>query len=249
MLASGENSALERVPRGFRSTRWDVVLTAQARETPMSGPALELLCELYWGPIHDFVRRDGHSPADAQDLTQEFLAWLVHDEQLRGIDPALGRFRSFLVVRLRHFLNDRRKRGAALKRGGGLARVPWEAFEVETDQAPQATEMLTPETLFERAWSLCLVRRVRDRLRARYSARGRTELFERLHPLLIGGETSSTYREIATALGLAEGAVKTAAHRLRKEFGELLRDEISVTVTDPTEIDSEIRRLILVTAG
>jgi RNA polymerase sigma factor (sigma-70 family) len=228
----------------FASTHWSVVLAAASGHG--SEKAWELLCTSYWYPLYAFIRRDGYSPEDAQDLTQEFLARMIHRRQLEGIEAGKGKFRSFLLVRLKHFLSDERKRAGALKRGGDRTMVSWDQEMAEARYECEPADAATPDTLFDRGWALTVLDRVMDRLRQRYAARGRATLFQHLEGCLGGRPSNLSYSDIGALLGLDEGAVKVAAHRLRKEFGAELRGEIAQTVSDAAAIDAEIRELIKV---
>jgi RNA polymerase sigma factor (sigma-70 family) len=231
----------------FATTHWSVVLAAASR--PECQEPWEELCRGYWYPLYAFIRRDGYTPHDAQDLTQEFLSRLVHRRQLDGIQAGRGKFRSFLLVTLKHFLSDDRKRSGAKKRGGDYVLVSFDEQLAESRFQNEPLGTHPPESLFDRQWGLELLHRVRDRLRRRYAERGRNALFQHLEPCLGDSERPQSYAEIATALGMDEGTIKVSVHRLRKEFGAELRAEVARTVSDPNEIDAEIRELIAVASG
>jgi RNA polymerase sigma factor (sigma-70 family) len=228
----------------FATTHWSVVLAAASQ--PESQEPWEELCRGYWYPLYAFIRRDGYTPHDAQDLTQEFLARLVHKRQLEGIQAGRGKFRSYLLVTLKHFLSDDRKRSGAKKRGGDYILVSFDQELAESRFQNEPGGAVPPESLFDRQWALQLLERVADRLRNRYAERGRELLFRHLEPCLGGSERSQSYAEIAASLRVDEATIKVAAHRLRKEFGAELRAEVARTVSDPAEIDAEIRELIAV---
>lgn len=231
---------------GFSTTNWSVVLAAGAvaGEQTEARAALAALCRTYWYPIYVFMRRDGCSPADAQDLTQECFSRLIGKRHLEGLEPSAGRFRSFLLVTVKHFLSDERKRASAQKRGGGVTVVSIDEEDAESRYRFEPADLATPELLYEKAWANAVLARVIERLRARHAESGNTALYAALEPRLIGETTALSYRDLGSPLGLSEGAVKVAAHRLRRECGRILRDEISMTVTDPADVDAEIRRLI-----
>jgi RNA polymerase sigma-70 factor (ECF subfamily) len=235
------------VPKVFATTHWSVVLAAAA--DPQCLQPWEKLCASYWYPLYAFIRRDGYNAHDAQDLTQEFLARLIHKKQLGGIESGRGKFRSFLLVTLKHFLSDERKRAGALKRGGNQVIVSFDQQEAESRYESEPVDASTPDALFDREWALAVLERVTDHLRQRYSERGRSALFAHLEPCLGGSRNPKSYAEISASLGLDEGTIKVAVHRLRKEFGTQLREEIAKTITDPVEIDAEIRDLIRMTGG
>jgi RNA polymerase sigma factor (sigma-70 family) len=228
----------------FATTHWSVVLAAASR--PECQEPWEELCRGYWYPLYAFIRRDGYTAHDAQDLTQEFLARLIHRRQLDGIQSGRGKFRSFLLVTLKHFLSDDRKRSGAKKRGGDYVLVSFDEQLAESRFENEPLGAFHPESVFDRQWGLELLHRVRDRLRRRYAERGRDVLFQHLEPCLGGSELRQSYAEMATSLGIDEGTLKVCVHRMRKEFGAELRAEVARTVSDPAEIDAEIRELLAV---
>lgn len=232
----------------FQTTHWSVVLAAANATTPGAQAALEELCRAYWYPLYAFIRRDGATAHDAQDLTQGFLARLIEKRQLSGIEAGLGKFRSFLLVTLKHYLSDERKRARAQKRGGNRVTISIDEQTAESRYRIEPADALTPDALFEREWALTVLEQVLRRVRCRYAARGREKVFDHLEPCLGGSQKPVSYAGIGAALGMDEGAVKVAAHRLRKEFGLELRAEIARTITDPAAIDAEIRQLIAVTS-
>lgn len=240
------------LPRGaqdlvFSTTHWSVVLSAADSHAPDSQQALEDLCRSYWYPLYGFIRKRGSRPHEAEDLTQGFLCWLLESQHLRRADPNCGKFRSFLLVRLKHFLSDEWKRAGAQKRGGGQTIVSFGQELTERHLQVQSTDSFSPERWFDRQWGFTVLEHVLERMRKRYADRGKGELFENLHAYLGSGQARS-YAESAKDLEMTEGAVKVAIHRLRKEFGELLRNEIAQTVVSPSEVDEEIRYLLQVTS-
>ncbi|MGB8370600.1 MAG: sigma-70 family RNA polymerase sigma factor [Limisphaerales bacterium] len=247
----GSTSAgAEPSPRpAFVTTHWSLVVSAGRNDTTHARNALEKLCRAYWFPIYAFVRRQGHGPHDAQDLTQEFFARLLEKNYLAGADPAKGRFRSFLLASLKHFLANEWDKTKAQKRGGGQVMIPMDIKRAENSGGFEPADNLTAENIFERRWALTLLEQVLRRLRAEYVRDGREKLFEQLKPTLT--ETSRTvgYAEIATRLGTTEGAVKVAVHRLRQRYREVLRAEIADTVASPGEVEDEIRNLFAALAG
>jgi len=234
------------MPRQFATTRWSVVLAAGDGETAGSREALARLCEIYWYPLYAFARRWGHTADEAQDLTQEFFARLLEKHYLGDVKPERGRFRSFLLASLKHFLLNERDRVLARKRGGGQVPIPLEFETAEGRYRLEPRDPSTPETIFERRWALTLLDRVLSRLRCEYEESGRGPLFKALQGLLTGQVETPRYADLGALLGMTEGAVKVAAHRLRRRFGELLRQEIADTVADPAEVDDEIRYLFKV---
>jgi len=227
----------------FALTRWSVVLAAGRSKSVEAQGALEQLCGTYWPPIYAFVRRQGYSPHDAQDLTQEFFTRLLQKNYLGAVDPAKGRFRSFLLAALKHFLANEWDKVKTLKRGGDQIVVSIHPHSAETSYAFEPVDHLTPEKLFDRRWALTLLQHVMERLRSEYAEAGKTAAFEQLKTTLTGERRSVPYAEIAAALETTEGAVKVAVHRLRQRYRELLRAEIAETVSRPEDIEEELRSL------
>jgi RNA polymerase sigma-70 factor (ECF subfamily) len=225
----------------FATTRWSLVVAAQG-ESPAAREALAELCRLYWYPLYAYVRRRGHGDDEAQDLTQEFFARLLERDDLAKLDQTRGRFRAFLLAACRHFLSNQRDRAHALKRGGACRQLSLDFADADRRYAAEPSHEQTPERLFERRWALTLLEHVVQRLRRQYETAGQPALFERLKGSLTGAAADS-HAEAAAALGMTEGAVKVAAHRLRTRYRDLLRDEIGQTVEDPAAVDDEIRAL------
>lgn len=228
----------------FATTHWSVVLNAGQSETTRGRDALAVLCETYWYPLYAYVRRQGHLPHDAEDLTQEFFARLLESESLAGVSPEKGKFRTFLLVALKRFLANEWHRANSQKRGGGSFRVPLQGHTAETRYVSEPIEELTAEKLYERRWALTLLDRVLERLSHEFKIAGKSELFEKLKPYLVVEKGAIPYAEAAIASGLNEGAFKVAVHRLRRRFRELFRDEVAHTVAKSAEIDEEIRHLL-----
>jgi RNA polymerase sigma-70 factor (ECF subfamily) len=233
----------------FASTRWTQVFAAANPEHPQTQEALATLCRTYWPPLYSYVRRRGHSPADAEDLTQGFFARLLRLDSLAEVRREKGRFRAFLLASLKHYLSDERDRERAEKRGSGLV-VPLDAGEAETRfQREPVDPAVTPDRAFDRAWAIALLDRVTAHLQNDYVDAGQRELFETLSFCLTGSRSDVPYEELASRLGMNEPAVRVAVHRMRKRYRELLRDEILRTVNDPEEIDDELRELRRAIAG
>jgi RNA polymerase sigma factor (sigma-70 family) len=233
----------------FVTTRWSVVVTAGRTDTTRAHDALAKLCQIYWHPLYAYVRRRGHSPEDAQDLTQEFFARLLERNWVAAADRQKGRFRSFLLSAMKHFLANEWDKARAQKRGGGQFLIPLDVATAETSCGIEPADDVTPETIFERRWALTLLEQVLRRLREEHVRDGKEKLFEQLKPTLTEASRAVRYAEMAVQLGASEGAVKVAVHRLRQRYRELLRAEIADTVASPDEIEDEIRNLFSALAG
>ena len=227
----------------FVTTHWSVVVSAGRSDTTRACAALGKLCQTYWPPLYAYVRRVGHSPEDAQDLTQEFFARLLAHNTVARADPERGRFRSFLLASLKHFLSHEWEKACAQKRGGRAQIISLQLDTAETRCARLVAPGDTPDRAFDRQWALALLDVVLVRLRQEYTDAGREDLFLGLKDTLSGGRSEIPYRELAGRLGLSEGAVKVAAHRLRQRYRELLRAEIANTVATPDEVEQELEHL------
>jgi RNA polymerase sigma-70 factor (ECF subfamily) len=229
---------------GFAATHWTVVLAAAHGATSSrAGEAMAELCRVYWYPLYAFLRRRGHEVHEAEDLTQEFFTRLLGQDFLANVDRQKGRFRAFLLASLKHFLSDQRDRAHAQKRGGGRAIVSLDGLDAEARYRLEPAQHLTPEKMFEKQWALALLEHVLSRLHDEMAAEGKSELFEALKDILTGAR-SLTYATIGSKLKMTEGAVKIAAHRMRRRYRDLLREEISQTVATPDEIGDEISYLM-----
>jgi len=244
-LTPGETPARS----AFVTTQWSEVLAAGRSDTTQAQAALEQLCRNYWAPLYAYVRRSGHSREEAEDLTQEFFARLLARKTFARADPQRGRFRSFLLVSLKHFLAHEWEKARAQKRGGGVQFLPLAFDTAETRCAHLVAPGDTPDRAFDRQWALALLDVVLGRLRKEYTDSGRDELFVGLKDTLSGGRSEIPYRELAGGLGMSEGAVKVAAHRLRQRYRELLRDEITNTVSGPEQVEEELRQLFAALSG
>jgi RNA polymerase sigma factor (sigma-70 family) len=236
-------------PGHFETTHWSLVLAAADADDTRGRAALTRLCRIYWYPLYAFVRRQGHGAHDAQDLTQGFFARLLEKNYLGDVDSAKGKFRSFLLAAMKHFLCNEWARENTLKRGGGCTILPLDGEVAETRYQREPQDQTTPEKLFEKRWALTLLDEVLKRLEGEYRATGKQPVFDELQGCLTGDRNAPPYAEIAARLDSTEGAVKVAAHRLRSRYRELLRDEIAQTVADPSEIDDEIRELFAALGG
>jgi RNA polymerase sigma-70 factor (ECF subfamily) len=227
----------------FATTHWNVVLAAANEDAPEAGAALERLCRTYWYALYAYVRHRGHSPEDSQDLTQEFFHRLVRMNFLAQVDSRKGKFRSFLLAAMNHFLSNEWDRARTLKRGGHMTFVSLDESTVEQRYLDEQAGGHTPAQLYERAWAMAVLAKVLSRLRAETAAAGQGERFEELKVILIGETPSVTYNVLAARLGTTEGALKMAVKRLRRRYAELLRDELAQTVADDVEVDQELAEL------
>lgn len=237
---------MQHQTRTFAPTRWSLVLTAGKASDPADRRvALSSLLETYWYPLYAFIRAKGYDSPAAEDLTQEFCARLVEGPALLAADPQRGRFRSFLLASLRNFLLNEHDRQQAIKRGGGRKVISLDLESAEQRYHSEPAHMNTAERLFERRWALELLDRVLLQLRELYDQQGKLVLFEALKPTLLSGvDAESTNAELGEKLGMSPDAVKTAAHRMRRRYRDLLRQLINDTVADPSEVDDEIRCLM-----
>jgi RNA polymerase sigma factor (sigma-70 family) len=233
----------------FATTCWSVIAAAQDPASPAAHQALSALCSAYWYPLYAYVRRQGHTPHEAEDLTQEFFTRLVEKDFLAGVDPALGKFRSFLLAACSHFLANQRDRERAWKRGGRCSIISLNFAGAEARYGTEPSHGLTPEKLFARRWSLTLLEHVLGRLREDYAAKNKGTLFDRLRICLLGDKEVVPYARVSRELGMTPGAVRVAVHRLRQQFRELLREEIGRTVENPDHIEDEIRDLFAALAS
>jgi RNA polymerase sigma-70 factor (ECF subfamily) len=226
----------------FATTHWSAVLIAGNRVDPGAQEALEILCAAYWYPLYVYVRRQGHSIEDAQDLTQEFFRRLLENQYLALADRERGRFRTFLLTSLQRFLISEWRRSQAEKRGGGIPSF-CDGAEAETRYRAEPVTDLSPEKLYERRWAQLLLGRVLGELRDEAARADKLELFEGLKSLLWGDKELGSYGDLSLHLGMSEGALRIAAHRFRQRYRELLRAEIAQTVAHQEEIDEEMRHL------
>jgi len=233
----------EAVVTRFDTTRWSLILRASGSDGE-ARLALALLCELYWYPVYAYVRRQGVSAADAEDLTQGYFARFLERGEVRDAKRDHGRFRAFLLVSVRHFLSNERDRERALKRGGGKRLVSLDAELAEKRLSAEPADPETPETQFERSWARTLIERVHERLAVEEGRRGRAERFGRLRPYLFGAESEPGYGAIAGEWGVGAPAVRVYLHRLRRRYGDVLREEIGRTVDSPEDVDDELRHLL-----
>jgi len=230
----------------FHTTHWTVVLEAAASGTSQDGSAFAELYLAYWPPLYAYSRRRGFSSAEAEDIIQDFFTRLVSKEALAGLQREGGKFRSFLLRALDNFLANEWDRNRAQKRGAGQRPLSLNAQEGEARFALDAPDHETPESLFEKRWAFTLLERVANRLREEYAGAGKPKLFDQLRAHLQGDRSGPPYATIAAQCDMTEGAVKVAVHRMRHRYGELLREAVACTVSDPAEVEGELRHLISV---
>lgn len=229
----------------FATTQWSVVLTAQS-QSPSGREALEKLCRSYWWPLYGFVRREGYSPEEAQDLTQGFFAMLLGRRDLDAVRREKGRLRSYLLRALKNYLGKARRRAMTLKRGEGKPLVPLDELMARERADIEPAHLLTAEGIYERRWALTLLEHALERLEQEYQMAGNAILFEKLKPLLADEPGRSSQASIARELNMSENAVKQALHRLRQRYRVVLRDEIADTVAVLTDIEDELRHFIAI---
>ncbi len=230
--------------QGFRTTNWSLVLEAARKDTPQGREALARLCETYWYPLYAFIRRQGYDVDEARDLTQGFFVRLLEKNYLKDVKPEAGRFRSFLLTSLKHFLANEWDKDHALKRGGDTVPISLDTGMAESRYRREPSDELTPEKLFERRWAMMVLELVLARLNDELSKAGKAEQFDQLGTYLTGDSPRVPYKQAAESLGTSEGAVKVEVHRMRRRFGELLHEEIAQTVTSPDHVKGEIRHLL-----
>jgi RNA polymerase sigma factor (sigma-70 family) len=233
----------------FATTHWSVVIAAGTHDVGRRQAALAELCEGYWMPLYAFIRRRGHAPDAAADLTQGFFVHIVEKDALAKVDPSLGRFRAFLLASVKHFLANERERETARKRGGHWTQLPFDATELERRYESVRSSDLDPEQLFDRQWAATVIDRALARLRSQQAQSGKASEFD----LLAGFLTSDagqehSYRELSSVTGSTETAIRASVHRLRLAFGKALRAEIADTVRDQASADAELRHVLTIAA-
>jgi len=227
----------------FATTHWSVVVAARENASPEAREALAELCRTYWYPLYAFIRRQGHSADESQDLTQGFFTRLLEKDFLGMADRTKGKFRSFLLAACKHFLSNERDRARAQKRGGDRELLSIDGPAAESRYRLEPAHSLTPEKLFERRWAITLLDRVLARLREEFVSTGKDRLFDHLKMFLTGDKAASSHGQVARELGMTEGAIKVAVYRLRGRYRELVQEEISRTLDDPGAVQDEIRAL------
>jgi len=227
----------------FMTTRWSDVLRAGGRGTAGSAEALETLCRAYWPPLYAFVRRDGHSPHDAKDIVQAFLAHLLCRNDFANVSPDKGRFRSFLLMALKHFLASRTRTRTAQKRGGYRPAVSIHIDNAEIICEPELADTLTPDKAFDRRWARTILARALERLRGEYRSPQQQRLFKALEPSLVEGGRVWNEAQLAAELGVTSGALAVAATRLRQRYRALLETEVAETLSNAADLAEEMRAL------
>ncbi len=227
----------------FDTTQWSLVMAAGDGGSTTSRDALAALCQIYWYPLYAYAWRLTSNTHEAQDQTQEFFVQLLEKNIVAAADPARGRFRSFLLTSFKNFLANQWDKAQAKKRGGGRQTLTLDFAAASSRYALESSQSLSPQQLYEKQWVLNLLDEVLDRLRAECEANGKAEQFATLKEFIAGSPADKTHQQAARELGISDGAAKVAAHRLRKRYRDLLREEVARTVTAPDEIDDEIRFL------
>lgn len=234
-------------PGVFPNTRWSVVWAATQPHSPESAAALEAICRAYWYPLYAYVRRCGQPPHDAQDLTQEFFCRLLAKRWLDSVDREKGKLRTFLIAALKNFMSKEWRRASAQRRGGGQPHLSFDTAFAESRYAADS-HALAPDDIFDQQWALTLLDLTVNRLRAEFAAAGKPGDFDALKDCLMAAHGALDYAAAASRLGLSEGAARVAAHRLRKRFREVYREEISRTLADGADLNEELRHLAAVLA-
>ena len=230
----------------FATTHWSVVLAAGETVSPAADAALAELCLTYWYPLYAFVRRKGHNPHDAQDLTQAFFARLLEKNYVAQADRERGRFRTYLLAAFTHFLADEWDKARRMKRGGDREIISFDAVSAEERYRLEPIDQLDASKLYERRWVTTLFDKVLARLEQEFRDSGKGELFDCLKSSLLADDSGSSYAQLGGRLGLKEDAIKQAVHRMRRRYRELFREEIAQTVAGPGEVEDELKRLFAV---
>ena len=235
---------LSSTPAGaFRTTHWSVVLTAKDLENDGGERAMATLCQEYWRPVYVFIRRKGNGPDESQDLAQEFFHRLIAKEFLQNVDREKGKFRTFLLTAVQRFLCNEWERSQAQKRGGGTVTVSWDHEVAENLYLNEPADALSPEKLFDRRWALTLLEGALKDLEAEYTQAGKAELFRVLQPFMVGESERGDYPAAAASLELTDGNARQCVLRMRRRYGERLRERIADTIEDPAAVEGELRSL------
>jgi RNA polymerase sigma-70 factor (ECF subfamily) len=242
-------SETPETPHLFVTTRWSVVLAATQQPSRESAAAMEELCRAYWYPLYAYMRRCGHAPHDAEDLTQEFFCRLIQKKWLDSADRAKGKLRVFLIVALKNLMHNEWRRASAQRRGGGQSQVPFDTKFAESRYAADSSARLPADETFDKEWALTLLDLTVKRLRAEFARSNRSADFEALKSCLMAARGTIDYPAVASRLGLNEGAARVAVHRLRKRFREVYREEIMQTLADGSDLEGELRYLAAALVG
>jgi RNA polymerase sigma factor (sigma-70 family) len=236
-------------PRQFNTTHWSVVLLAGKQVSPQSAEALEKLCQTYWPPLYSFIRRQGYRPEDAQDLTQAFFTRLLERHDLDAVDPCKGKFRTFLLTSLTHFLSNERDHANAAKRGGGKAILSLDELRSEQSYQADPASDLSPDKLFDLRWAMTVLEQALTGLRREMEAAGKGGQFEQLKSFLTDEPAEGEYGTVAERLGTSRETLAVTVHRMRRRYQELVRAEVAQTVTNPLDLDAEMQHLFEALSG
>ena len=247
---AGSDHSAPLVMESFQSTHWSLVLAANQDDSPQAHEALSRLCRAYWYPLYAFIRRRGHDVEPAKDLTQEFFSRLLAKQYLRIADRERGRFRTFLLACVEHFLSNERKREGALKRGGDVTFISIEDASAEERYRAEPSDEMSPDKLLDRRWAMTVLDMSLQQLKREYAEAGKAALFDALHGNLSGAnEAPRSFAEIGTLLGMSEDAARQAAFRMRSRFGDVLRQCVAQTVASPKDLEAEMNHLRAVLSG
>ena len=230
----------------FATTQWSLIAAASERASEPSRTALEQLCQQYWQPLYAWLRQEGSSHDDAEDIVQSFLLETIESRRVERADPNRGRFRTFLLASLKNFRANWRRGEQTLKRGGDAQRLSLDFSSLGKDWPSEPRDDESPDRKFDRKWALCLIENSLQRVAERSEAKGRGELFARVRPLLTGADNVDSQQQIAADLGLTVGAIRVALHRWREDLRQAIREEIRQTVLDDREIDEELGHLMAI---
>src|SRR5947209_1766481 len=230
----------------FQTTQWGLVMPTADQRSKTAQAALEQLCRIYWYPIYAFVRRQGQTVENAQDLTQEFFLRVLQDNYFQVADPQRGRLRSFLLTSLKHFLINEWEKARTAKRGGAQSIFSLDEQDAEGRYLTEPIDGMSPEKVYEKRWAVTLLEQALARLRAEYAKQNNGAMFDALKPFISGETAEGGYGALAQRFEMSEGSLRVAAHRLRERYREALRTEVASTLATPTDIDDELRHLMIV---
>jgi RNA polymerase sigma-70 factor (ECF subfamily) len=246
-VASGKYKSAPEIThsRRFQTTHWSLVAAAGAPTSAESRAALAALCEAYWYPLYAYLRRRGHGVDSAEELAQAFFAMLIESNTLKNADRSLGRFRSYLLGALKHFLGTQSQQAKAAKRGGGRRIVSLDTADAENRLHKELIDNRSPERIFDRQWALNVLNLALARLQEQFQHEGKTQLFANLHRYLTADDSELKYRQLCEEMEMSEGAIKVAVHRMRARYRQMVRQQVARTVASPSDVDDEIRRLFI----